>query len=248
MTGTARRCAAGALLLIGLGVGSPVATQTDGTSRFRVFHHGEEIGFTAVSLTRDEDGWHLEGSGELKGEFQFVLRQLDVRYDAAWRPRFMTLELATPALQRLLGRGPEDHVVVHVAFGLADGGTRTDIVRSSNADWGSNQVSPDTIPLPDLVFGAYEALAARLSLASPGAELRAFVVPRFEATVSVDGVTDEAVRTSSVTLQTKRWRATVRRPEGPVSLDIWVERGRMIRLDLPKDGITVIRQDVAWGQ
>lgn len=79
MTVTARRCAAGALLLIGLGVGSPIAAQIDGTSTFRVFHHGEEIGFTAVSLTRDEDGWHLEGSGELKGEFQFVLRQLSGR-------------------------------------------------------------------------------------------------------------------------------------------------------------------------
>ena len=110
--------------------------------------------------------------------FQLVLRQLDIRYDDNWRPRIMTMEMASP----------DDSAVVHVAFGLADGTTRTDVVRPNTATWGANKVSADTLPLPDLVFGAFEGLAGRLSSASPGAELHVFIAPRFEAVMSLDGV------------------------------------------------------------
>lgn len=227
--------AAGALLFALLPCASAGA-QIGGDAVFRVFHRGALIGSQSVDVARTPDGWHLRGQGDLKGMFQLVLRQLDIRYDEAWRPTIMTMELASP----------DDSAVVHVAFGLPDG-TRTDIVRPTSAQWGANQVSPDTIPLPDLVFGAYEGLAARLASASVGAELRVFVVPRFEAVMSLDGVTDEAVPTDAGPLATRRWRVTVRRPEGPTPLEIWVADGRMVRVDLPKDGMSVVRQDVVWG-
>jgi hypothetical protein len=140
----------------------------------------------------------------------------------------------------------DDRAVVHVAFGLSDGTTRTDVVRPNNATWGSNKVSADAIPLPDLVFGAYEALAARLASAAPGDELRIFIAPRFETTMSVDGVVDEEVPASSGTLATRRWRVTLRRPDAPAQMEIWVAGGRMVRLDIPKDGVSVVRQDVLW--
>ena len=205
---------------------------------FRVFERGALIGTTSISITREDDGWHLQGTGDLKGSIQVALPQLDIHYDAGWRPRRMTMEMVAK----------DDRAVVHIAFGLSDGTTRTDVVRPDNATWGSNKVSPDAIPLPDLVFGAYEALAARLSSASPGQELRVFVVPRFEAPMSVDGVVDEQVPTSAGPLATRRWRVTLRRPEEGLSqMEIWVAGGRMVRLDVPKDGISVVREDVAWG-
>jgi hypothetical protein len=211
--------------------------QAPADTTFRVFHRGALIGTTSISLTRDGDGWRLQGTGDLKGNFQVALPQLDIRYDAGWRPRLMTMEMV----------GKDDRAVVHIAFGLADGTTRTDVVRPDNATWGSNKISPDAIPLPDLVFGAYEALAARLAYASPGQELRVFVVPRFEAAMSVDGVVDEAVPTSAGPLNARRWRVTLRRPEGASQMEIWVAGGRMVRLDVPADGLSVVREDVVWG-
>jgi hypothetical protein len=203
---------------------------------FDIYQRGALIGTTAISVARDGDDWHLRGTGELKGDLQVTMPQLDIRYDSAWRPRIMTMEMVAK----------DDRAVVHVAFGLSDGTTRTDVVRSNNATWGSNKVSADTIPLPDLAFGAYEALAARLASAAPGQELRVFIAPRFETAMSVDGVVDEGVPTSGGALATKRWRATLRRPEGPSPMEIWVAAGRMVRLDLPKDGISVVRHDVIW--
>jgi hypothetical protein len=213
------------------------ATTAQSHTTFHVFHRGALIGTTAIAITPEGDGWHLQGTGDLKGDFQVALPQLDIHYDAGWRPRLMTMEMVAR----------DDRAVVHIAFGLADGTTRTDVVRPDNATWGSNKVSPDAIPLPDLVFGAYEALAARLSSASPGQELRVFVVPRFEAPMTLDGVVDEPVLTAAGLLATRRWRVTLRRPEGPSQMEIWVAGGRMVRLDLPNDGISVVREDVAWG-
>lgn len=236
----ARANPAGVLLLTFLCTRSLAASGTDpqgvGGASFRIFHRGALIGTTTVSLAREEDGWRLQGTGELEGTFQLTILQLDIRYDPAWQPRIMTMEIVAQ----------DDRAVVHVAFGLVDGSTRTDIVRPTTASWGANQVAADTIPLPDLVFGAYEALAARLTTASPGQELRAFVVPRFEVPMSLDGVVEEAIPTSAGRIDARRWRATVRKPEGAVPMEIWVAGGRMVRLDLPKDGISVVRDDVIW--
>ena len=204
---------------------------------FNIYQRGIPIGTTTVVVSRDGEDWHLRGTGELRGDFQVTMPQLDIRYDSAWRPRIMTMEMVAK----------DDRAVVHVAFGLSDGTTRTDVVRPGHATWGSNKVSADTIPLPDLVFGAYEALAARLDAASPGQELRIFVAPRFETSMSVDGVVDEDVPTTSGVLPAKRWRLTLRRPEGPSPMEIWVARGRMVRLDVPKDGLSIVRHDVVWG-
>jgi len=231
----ARALLAGALLLTLLC--TPAFAQGTETT-FRVFERGALIGSTTITLDRVEDGWHLQGTGELKGTIQIVVRQLDIRYDPSWIPRIMTMELASP----------DDSAVVHIAFGLSDGTTRTDVVRPNGATWGANKVSADTLPLPDLVFGAFEGLAGRLASASPGAELHVFVAPRFEAIMSLDGVSNDVLETSAGPLETKRWRLTVRRPEGPTPLEIWVAGGRMVRLDLAKDAISVVRQDVVWGK
>jgi hypothetical protein len=221
---------------LALSLASTTAAQAP--AEFSVYQRGTLVGTTTVVVTRESDGWHLQGTGELKGDFQLTMPQLDIRYDDAWRPRIMTMELVAK----------DDRAVVHVAFGLSDGTTRTDVVRPGNATWGSNQVSADALPLPDLVFGAYEALAGRLASAAPGQELRVFVAPRFETAMTVDGVVDEDVPTTGGALATRRWRVTLRRPEGPSPMEIWVAGGRMVRLDVPKEGLSVVRHDVAWGR
>ena len=231
----ARRIAAGVSLLLGvLFTVSPAAALAAGDVVFRVYLRGTDIGSSSVSLAQDDAGWHITSSAQLAEPFQLSLRQLEMHYDAAWRPLRMTMEQVSP----------DDSAVVHVAFGLADGTTRTDIVRPGQALWGANKVSPDTIPLPDYVFAAYTALAARLTNATVGMELRVFVVPRFEAVLRLDSVDDQTLRTTSGTVAIKRWRATLQRPEGATPMHLWVSGGQMYRLDLPKEELLVIREDV----
>jgi hypothetical protein len=54
--------------------------------------------------------------------------------------------------------------------------TRTDVVRSTEARFRSHSVSPDTIFLPERAYGAYEAVAIRLSQGVSD-DLPIFVVP-----------------------------------------------------------------------
>jgi hypothetical protein len=157
-----------------------------------------------------------------------------MHFDANWNPLRMTMEQAQG----------DDSAVVHVAFGLADGETRTDVVRPGQAVWGSNKVAPDTIPLPDYVFAAYEVLAARLQNATAGSEFRAFVVPRFEGLVHVDLIDDQTFRMAQGTVPVKRYKLTMHRPEGNTPVHVWVYNGRAYRLDFPGEEIAVIREDV----
>ena len=219
-------------------LGTSTSAQTTSETVFRIFSRGKEIGSQTVALTRMDEGWHLTSTGELREPYQLALRQFDVTYDAAWRPRIMTLEIASP----------DDRAVVHVAFGLSDGSTRTDVVRDGSAQWGANKVAPDTIPVPDFVFASFEALAARLASASPGMQMHVFVVPRFEGVLYVDGVTDDVFPTTAGSLDTKRWRMRLARPEGEAPLEVWIAGGRLVRLDLAKDGMSVVRSDVIWGK
>jgi hypothetical protein len=233
--GAQRGCAPFVLCILLLLPGTPLAAQTTGPASFRVYARGALVGSAHSSVTRDDVGWVLEGTSELDG-LHLSVKRLIVRYDARWSPRDMSMELATP----------DDHMIVHVAFGLAGGSTRTDIVRATEAVFGENHVAADTIPLPDMVFSAYEGLAARLASATPGSELRAFIVARTEITISLDGVRDEAMPMLAGSLATRHWHVRLMRAGGPQPADLWVSGGRLVRLDLPADGLTVVRDDVAW--
>ena len=221
-------------VLITLVVAMPAAAQQPGPATFRVLERGELVGSASADLTRERDGWRLRGTSDLPG-LNLSVKQFDVSYDVDWRPRFMTLQMTSP----------DDDVIVHVAFGLIGGRTRTDIVKSGEALYGENRLSIDTIVLPDMVFSAYEALAARLASATPGATLRAFIVPRTEVSVRADEVSDAAVTIRTGTVGVRRWRVRLMRAEGPTAAELWIADGRLVRLHVPKDGLTAIREDVA---
>jgi len=206
--------------------------QTPGTASFGVFHRGTRVGTADVTLERTEAGWRITSRSEIGGDFQLSVKQFDAEYDLAWRPRFMTMELSTP----------DEHAIVHVA--MMGTTTRTDIVRPrQEALFGANDVAADTLFLPDYVFGAFEALAARLQNATPGAELAIFLVPRLEARAIADHRSLTTVHTTRGPRAVTRWHLTVKR-DTPTPLEIWSDGGRLLRLDLPDEALSIVRTDV----
>lgn len=221
-----------ATLAILLGLPALTPAQTPGSATFGVFHHGVRVGTAEVSVERSDTGWRITSRSEIGGDFQLSVRQFDAEYDLSWRPRFMTMELATP----------DEHAIVHVA--MMGTTTRTDIVRPrKEALFGANDVAADTLFLPDYVFGAFEALAARLQEATPGAELSIFLVPRLEVRATADRRPPDTVQTSGGQRAVTRWHLTVRR-EMPTPIEIWLDGGRLLRMDLPGEGLSVVRADV----
>ena len=213
---------------------TPAAAQTTGTATFNVYQRGVQIGSVQTWVSRVENGWHLQSTSRIAGTLNVTFKQLELRYDAAWRGRFMTMEV-----ERL---APRDRMIVHVSVGRNT--TRTDIVREKEARFQSHSVSQDTIFLPAGALGAYEAVAARLTAARPGMDLPLFNVPIAETRGAVDGVVDEQVRTKGGTIAAKRYTLIEIRPQ-PTTVDVWVDRGRLLRLDVPRDGLSVVRTDIA---
>ena len=220
---------------------APAAAQTPGSSSFRVYEKGDLVGTMETSVERTADGWRVRGTSRIGGSVPVTIPNLDLYYDASWGGRFMTLEMKAP-----------DDAIVHVA--VVGDATRTDIVRPREARFQSSSVSRDTIFMPDRAYGAYEAVAARLqdSLEQRrfgvtadriGFDFPLFIVPIGETRARVDTATEERLRTSAGMIDARRYGITEFR-QRPTPVTVWVSRGRLLRLDLPRQSIAVLRTDL----
>jgi hypothetical protein len=219
-------------------VTAPLAAQQGprpGDATFVIVQHGTRVGTASSSVTHTVDGWTIEGATRLTAPLDVTVRRVEVEYTDAWKPLDVTVDLAT---------GSEGVVVHGGGFGSAKS-SRIDIVRGGRqVTFVKAVVSPDVLILPNFAYAAYEALAARLDGATPGTRLRAYVIPQREIPIRVDTVTRETLRSGSRTLTVTRCRLTFLDPSGQTTADIWTDGGRLARLDLPSQDLSVIRSDL----
>ena len=214
-------------------VAAAAEAQTPGSASFRVSQRGEVIGSADVSVERSPDGWRITSRSLIEGRIQLSLPHFEAQYDANWLPMSLSIEVVTPG----------EHAIVHVA--IVGDVTRTDIViPNKEVFFGANDVPRDTLFLPDYVFGAWEALAGRLQTATPGSEVSVFAVPEREVKATLDRRDAATLQTPAGFQPATRWRITVHR-ETPVVWELWVDGGRLLRLDLPDEGLSVVRADIA---
>ena len=231
MTWPVRAAAAAALLCLLTAV--ETAGQTGGGATFWVTHRGQPVGTTEATVARSADGWRVTSRGQTDGRVQLSVRNFDAQYDPDWRPMSLTMELVSPG----------EHAIVHVA--MVGPVTRTDIVvPNKEVFFGANDVSRDTLFLPDYVFGAWEALAGRLQTATASTEISVFAVPEREVKATLDRRDAATLQTPAGFQPATRWRITVQR-DTPVVWEMWVDAGRLLRLDLPDEGLSVVRADIA---
>lgn len=234
-----RRVAVPFLILLALlafsgsaGAQTPVgAAPSPGPASFRVYQRDMPIGAVDVSVTRTNEGWRVQSTSTLAGTLDIAIKQLDLHYDPSWRGRFMTIETF------MAGR----NIIVHVA--VLAGTTRTDIVTEKEARFRSHSVSADTIFLPDNAFGAYEALAARLTGMRAGMDVPLLFAPESETRGIIEAVADERVGTATGPIAATRYTLQLI-GAAPRTLELWVDRGRLLRVELPRDGLSVVRSDV----
>lgn len=219
-----RRSVLAAVLLFA----SSAWAQTTGTASFVVYEKSQRIGTVETNVSRFNDGWRVQGTMETNGSVPIRIVNLDLVYDRQWFGRWMTMEMKQP-----------DDVIVHVAVGRTT--AQVDVVRSREAGFRSHSSSPNTILLPERAYGAYEAVAARL--AGGATDLPLFVAPTGETRALVDSVATEQVQTTRGSVSARHFVLTEvgRRP---ARVDVWVEGGRLLRLDVPQLQISVIRSDV----
>jgi len=201
-------------------------------ANFRILENGAAIGSATVAVARDEDGWHVQSTSHAEGTIGLDVTRLEMSHDAAWRLRFLSMELASGDERR----------VIHVAIqGVR---ARTDVVEPDRGvSFGTGRVSPDVIAVPDYVFGAYQALAARVETLAPGNDIPILLTPRGEVHVTVDAVRDENLQTDSGSLRARHASLLVMR-DVPTPIEIWVAEGKLVKLELPFDRIVLLRSDI----
>ena len=77
------------------------AAQTTAAHTFRVFVRGVDTGIEEVTVLESADGWTLRGSGKLRAPVNLAMDFWEARYDRAWRPIELTINLTrAPSVAR----------------------------------------------------------------------------------------------------------------------------------------------------
>jgi pimeloyl-ACP methyl ester carboxylesterase len=212
----------------------PVATPTAGEAGFIVFQGGAPIGREQVRLTRAPGGWTINVTGQTGATAAITIEQFELRYSVDWQP----IELKLEAIVR--GRRQS----LNTSFGLTT--AISEIRQGGSPAAKTDQISARTIVLPNGVFGAYEALAARLATSAEGAQFHVYVAPQAEVAVEVRGIASERVQTPSATVQLRKFDLRFQNPGAPLQVNVWVDdNARLARVQIPLASLDVLRDDIS---
>ena len=225
-----RALLAGALLIVCALRPSPAAAQE---ANFYIFGQGQRIGVETVTVLVTDDGWKVMSTGTLVAPVKLNTRLAEVTYDKAWHPRTLVVDALV------------DGKASTVKTTFTGTQAVNDIVQEERQFQKTDTVDAQTIVMPNLIFGTYEALAARLSTASPGATFRSYVVPQAEISITLGSVSTERVSAPGRTFEARKHALTFANPGGPLAVDLWTDGPRLMRISIPSVGLEVIRDDVA---
>ena len=227
-----RRWAVVAALIVIAGV-QDLAAQATASHTFRVFVRGVDTGIEEVTVMESADGWTLRGSGKLRAPVNIAMDSWEARYDRAWKPIELTINLTESAKRW----------TVHTTFS----GTiaSSDISQAGQLQRRTSTVAADTVVLPNLIFGAYEALAARLATEKVGSQLEVFIAPQDALPATIHNVSDETIKVPARTIAARRWTLHVGGATPKLEMEVWTEGSRLLRLDIPTQMLSVMRDDIA---
>jgi len=220
----------------GICEGQPSATQAAAAtpSTFTVFVKAVPIGTERSTVARTAAGWTITSNGRLGPPLDIITRNLEVRYDADWKPLSLSIDAST--------RGQVNTLKTEVSGTIA----RSQISSAGTPSERSDTIDAASILLPNLAFAPYEALAARLHAAPPGTKLPVYIVPFGSAFITSGTPVDEQIQTVSRMISARRTPMTLEAPPGPpVAGEVWSdESGRLLRVSVPAQNLEVIREDI----
>ena len=205
-----------------------------GDAAFAIFLKGVQIGREQVNVARGPSGWIITSTGRSDAPLDFTIARFEAKYDAGWQPLELTLE----------ARLRNAVATVKTSFALTT--AINEVTQNSKTVSKEDRISAKTVVLPNNVFGAYEALAARLEGAEAGFELPIYVVPQAEVRMRVRATSEQALTGPGGTLRTHRYDVTFLNPDRPIdAVLIADDRSRLVRFELPALGLMVVREDAA---
>lgn len=208
--------------------------QADTTATFRIFLRGAAIGSEDVSVERAAGGWTISGTGHLGAPLDLTTRRLEVKYDTEWKAKELTIDANTKGAT----------FAIHTTF--ANGQAESEINQTGVVKRKTDPVSADTLVLPNLFFGTYEALAMRLASIPDGSTFHAYIAPQAEILVKQTARSSQRIETAKRVVEVKTYALSFQNPGATLDATLWTdESGRLVRFEVPAQSLLVARDDFA---
>ena len=203
-------------------------------ANFTVFMSGATTGSEQVTVTASAEGWTIKATGRLGVPVNLSTSRFEVRYDRDWKPLSLEIDAAL--------RGQP--LILRTVF--ANGKATSSLIQGGQESQKIDDVAADTVVLPNMFFGAYEALALRLASVGPGGQIRAYIAPQAEIVIRLNSIANERIQTARRVVVAKRYNLALASPNSTVAAEVWVdESSRLIRFLVPAQGLDVAREDIA---
>jgi pimeloyl-ACP methyl ester carboxylesterase len=212
----------------------PVAgVPATGDATFAIALRGVRLGTETVSLTRAGGGWRIVSAGHQNSPVDLQSAQFDMTYGADWEPQRLSLGA--------LLRGQP----IRLTTTFSPTAATNELSSSAKTGTFTQPISPRSVVLPSSFYGAYEALAARLTTMKVGDAVPLYVAPNGEVTATLSTVTPRRITTPKARLELREFDLTVSTGTAE-AMQVWVDdQNRLARVTLPSAAITVARDDLA---
>ena len=216
----------------------PVSQAFEGTAEFTLFISGSRVGIERVRVARAGTTWTISSTALFGPPLNVTVNRFELKYTSDWHPIELHVEAtqATTQGSRALG--------LATSFGMTT--AINEITQNGVTSSKTDQISARTIVLPNNFYAAYEGLAARLSAAQLGAELKAYVAPQSEIKITVKAIVSELLPTPSGPIPARRYSLAINNPDGLLEASVTIDaRGRLVRLEIPTARLALVRSDLA---
>ncbi len=205
------------------------------TSRgYTVFVGGTVVGREEVTVQVTADGITITGTGRLSGSLDIVMRRAEVRYRSDWTPEVFEFEATVNGGDTVLRTTFDGETAVTRGV---DGGQQIEQ---------TNVIPAQALILPNVFFGAYEALTRRLVSAVVGQDFPAYLGTGLQGSLRLTSASTERIQIGTSTFGVRRYVLAFTNPRGSSVVNLYAdENGSLLRVNIPSQSLDVMREDLA---
>jgi pimeloyl-ACP methyl ester carboxylesterase len=203
---------------------------------YTVFLRGAPIGHQEVVVRSDAQGLLISGQGQVAPPIDVITRRVELKYRPDQTAESLVLEARIGGMD----------VALTTTF---DNGTA--VSKGMQGDMpiaATDMVSPQSVMLPNVFFGAHAVLARRLAGMAPGTEFHAFVGPGNGASVTfrLRTETTEQMQFGTSTFEVHHYELVFDNSGSPLPMHLYADNiGALVRLSVPAQSIDFVRDDIA---
>ena len=204
------------------------------TRGYTVFAGGTVVGREEVTVQVTADGITITGTGRLSGSLDIVLRRAEVRYRSNWMPEVFEIEATVNGGDTVLQTTFDGETAVTRGV---DGGRQIEQ---------TNVTPAQALILPNVFFGAYEALTRRLASAGVGQDFPAYLGAGLQGSLRLTSAGTERIQIGTSTFSVRRYALSFTNPRGSSVMNVYAdENGSLLRVNIPSQSLDVMREDLA---